>query len=100
MHCNQRGRQARVEEMPTLAWRLFRASQRARTTSQAVMGPAVLLLAEVSLSWLPFRRKILGICRSTIFSPTPYDTALCSGVPVTLLTYSCKRCRRMACDML
>ena len=49
------------------------------------MGPAVLLLADVSLSWLPFRRKILGICLSAIFSPTPYDAALRSSVPVTTL---------------
>ena len=69
-----------MQETPTLAWRLLSASQRARTTSQAVMGPAVLLLVDVSLSWLPFRRKILGICRSTIFSPTPYDAVLCSLV--------------------
>ena len=47
------------------------------------MGPAVLLLADVSRSWLPFRRKILGICLSTIFSPTPYNAELCSSVPVT-----------------
>ena len=55
----------------TLARRLFRASHTARTTSQAVMGPALLLLADVSLSWLPFSRKILGMSRSAIFSPTP-----------------------------
>ena len=87
MHCSRCGEKApaRVQEAPTLAWRLLRASQRARTTSQAVIGPAVLLLADVSLSWLPFRRKILGICRSAIFSPTPYNTALRSGVSMNSL---------------
>ena len=49
------------------------------------MGPAVLLLADVSLSWLPFRRKILGICLSTIFSPTPYNAALRSSFPMSIL---------------
>lgn len=69
----------------TLPWRLFRASQTASTTSQAVMGPAVLLLADVSLSWLPFSKKILGISRSAIFSPTPCTIVVCcSTVPPCL----------------